>query len=53
MTWRRRRHTNNASTNAVAKKAQATNASETTFGQINSGFHSRHAPWGISVDMSG
>jgi hypothetical protein len=27
-------------------------ASETAFSQINSGFHSRHAPCGMSIDMS-
>src|SRR6185437_2141303 len=53
MTSRRRRHTNNKSTMAVAKKATATIASETTLSQINSGFHCRHAPCGVSVDMSG
>ena len=39
-------------TNAVAKKAPAIRASEMAFSQINSGFHSRHAPCGMSVDMS-
>jgi hypothetical protein len=27
-------------------------ASEMAFSQINSGFHSRHAPCGMSIDMS-
>src|SRR6266852_7143009 len=52
MTSRRRRHTKDPRTNAVAKKAPATMASEMAFSQINSGFHSRHAPCGMSVDMS-
>ena len=34
---------------AVCHRAMA---SETAFSQINSGFHSRHAPCGTSVDMS-
>src|SRR5690348_16038948 len=38
--------------NAVAKKAMAARASETAFSQINSGCHSRHAPCGLSIDMS-
>src|SRR5216684_8227783 len=48
----RRRHAKNARTNAVVNKAPATMASEMAFSQINSGFHSRHAPCGTSVDMS-
>src|SRR5262245_28027011 len=48
----RRRHTKSPRTNAVAKKAPASMASETAFNQINSGFHRRHAPCGVSVDMS-
>jgi len=47
----RRRHKKNPRTNAVAKKAMASMASETAFSQINSGFHSKHAPCGVSVDM--
>src|SRR5712692_11496152 len=52
MTSRRRRHTKDPRTNAVVKKAPATMASEMAFSQINSGFHSRHAPCGMSIDMS-
>src|SRR5581483_6521514 len=37
----------------MARKARATVASETTLSQINSGCHDRHAPRGVSVDMSG
>jgi hypothetical protein len=52
MTSRRRRQTNRPSTKAVTKNAPATMASEAAFNQIKSGFHARHAPCGMSVDMS-